>query len=287
MPYVNSKEMLHAAMRGGYAVGAFNVENMEMAIAAVTAAERLHIPIILQTTPSTVKYAGCAVYSAIVRALAERASVPVALHLDHGDSPALCRKALRAGYSSVMIDASRLPLDENIKTVQGVVAEAEAACIPVEAELGKVGGKEDDLVSSGNTYTDPDDALIFVSRTHVCSLAVAIGTAHGIYRGTPVLDVARLAAIRNRLFSAGYPIPLVLHGASGLTDSAVKECIANGICKVNFATELRQAYTAGIRRTLESDAEIFDPKKYGKAGIERVADQVSARISVCGCDGKA
>ena len=111
MPYVNSKEMLHAAMRGGYAVGAFNVENMEMAIAAVTAAERLHSPIILQTTPSTVKYAGCAVYSAIVRALAERASVPVALHLDHGDSPALCRKALRAGYSSVMIDASRLPLD--------------------------------------------------------------------------------------------------------------------------------------------------------------------------------
>ncbi len=287
MSYVSTKEMLRSAMLGGYAVGAFNVENMEMAIAAITAAERLHSPIILQTTPSTVKYAGCSVYSAIVRALAERATVPVALHLDHGDSPALCLEAISTGYTSVMIDASRLPLEENIAKVRGVVDAADAAGIPVEAELGKVGGKEDDLVATGNIYTDPEDALRFVKETHVGSLAVAIGTAHGIYRGTPVLDVERLSAIRSLLDREGHLIPLVLHGASGLTDDAVRDCVGRGICKVNFATELRQAYTSGVRQLLDADKEVFDPKKYGKVAMECVTSQVCSRILVCGCDGKA
>ena len=286
--YVTTKEMLKAAQAGKYAIGAFNCENMEMAMAIVAAAEAQKAPVMLQTTPSTVSYAGLDVYYANVRALAERASVPVALHLDHGSSYELAVNAMAAGYSSVMIDGSHESFEDNIAVTRRVVEQAKAKDIPVEAELGKVGGKEDDLDGgSGNGYTDPADAVEFVKATGVDSLAVAIGTAHGVYVGTPVLDVARLAEIRKALEAAGVSIPLVLHGASGLTDESVRECIAEGICKVNFATELRQAYTAGVKELLAKDPDVYDPKKYGKVAMAKVQALVEDRIKVCGACGKA
>ena len=286
--YVTTKEMLKAAQAGKYAIGAFNCENMEMAMAIVAAAEAQKAPVMLQTTPSTVSYAGLDVYYANVRALAERASVPVALHLDHGSSYELAVNAMAAGYSSVMIDGSHESFEDNIAVTRRVVEQAKAKDIPVEAELGKVGGKEDDLDGgSGNGYTDPADAVEFVKATGVDSLAVAIGTAHGVYVGTPVLDVARLAEIRKALEAAGVSIPLVLHGASGLTDESVRECIAEGICKVNFATELRQAYTAGVKELLAKDPDVYDPKKYGKVAMAKVQSLVEDRIKVCGACGKA
>ncbi len=284
--YVTSEKMLKDAQRGGYAVGAFNFENMEMCMAIIAAAEQLRAPVILQTTPSTVKYAGVEMYRAMAYTLANRATVPVALHLDHGDSFSLALSAMAGGYSSIMIDGSHSPLEGNIALTRRVVDIASAKGIPVEAELGKVGGKEDDLDGGNGGYTDPADALEFVTKTGITSLAVAIGTAHGVYSGEPVLDVERLKLIRKTLAEAGHDIPLVLHGASGLSEAAVKTCIAEGICKVNFATELRQAYTEGVRGVL-SDEAVFDPKKYSKAGMAAVVEAVKARILVCGCNGRA
>lgn len=281
--YVSAGKMLSDARRGGYAVGAFNFENMEMALAIVSAAEELGAPCILQTTPSTLRYASPEMFRAIAFAAAESVKVPVACHLDHGDSPELAFRAVAAGYSSVMIDGSALPFEENIETVKRVTGYCIPRGIPVEAELGKVGGKEDDLVAD-NAYTDPDDALRFAKETGIMSLAVAIGTAHGIYRGIPVLDVDRLSAINEKLDPLG--LPLVLHGASGLTAAQVTECVRRGICKVNFATELRQAYTAAVRDLLGKDGGVYDPKKYGKPAMAAVKAQVRARISICGSEGK-
>ena len=284
--YCSSKEMLRRAKAEKYAVGAFNVENMEMAMAVIAVAEKTGSPVILQTTPSTVKYAGTELYHANVRALAEKASVPVALHLDHGDSKDRVMSALCAGYSSVMIDYSAKPLDENIRLTGEIVELASAVGIPVEAELGKVGGKEDDTVADGCAYTDPMDAVRFVKETGIDSLAVAIGTAHGVYSTTPVLDVDRLAQIEQAIAEVDAGFPLVLHGASGLTGESVRACIQRGICKVNFATELRIAYTNGVREVLK-DEKVFDPKKYGKAGMEKVKKTVLEKMEVCGCLGKA
>ena len=267
MPLVTSKEMLLKAQQGGYAVGAFNAENMEMVKAIIQAAEELKAPVMIQTTPSTIKYGTLETYQAIVAAEAAKASVPVCLHLDHGSSFDLAMKALKAGYTSVMS-----------KKVADVAA---SMGIPCEAELGKVGGKEDDLVAVADTNTDPQEAKEFAERTGVTSLAVAIGTAHGFYVGTPVLDKERLSEIRKVV-----DIPLVLHGASGLSDEDVMDCVKRGICKVNFATELRAAYSKAVRETLE-DEKVFDPKAYGKAGIAAVKELVMARMKVCGCDGKA
>lgn len=287
MPFVTTKEMLRDAQKRGYAVGAFNVENMEMAMAVVKTAEALRAPVILQTTPSTVKYAGTGLYRAIVRELAKKATVPVALHLDHGSSFELAVNALEEGYTSVMIDGSQKEFEENIALTRAVVEKAEEYGVPVEAELGKVGGKEDDTDGGDGGYTDPQKAAEFVRATGISSLAVAIGTAHGIYHGVPVLDVARLAEIRRALAANGCPIPLVLHGASGLSEEAVRGCIGEGICKVNFATELRIAYTAGVRGCLNGNPDAFDPKKYGTLGMEEVCRIVEARIRVCGADQKA
>ncbi len=285
--YIDTKKMLLDAQKGGYAVGAFNFENMEMALAIVKTAEECHAPCILQTTPSTVKYASTEMYRAIAYAAANAVSVPVACHLDHGDSRELALRAADCGYSSIMIDGSHEQFENNISLVRGVVEYCDRLGIPVEAELGRVGGKEDDLVANGDIYTIPAEASEFVRRTGISSLAVAIGTAHGIYKGIPVLDVKRLSEIREQLEKDGCSIPLVLHGASGLTSEQVQECVARGICKVNFATELRQAYTAAERKFLAEDAEAFDPKKYGKPAMAAVAEQVKYRISVCGSMNRA
>lgn len=282
MPLVTSEKMLADAQKGGYAVGAFNVENMEMVKAVIAAAEELHAPVMLQTTPSTIKYGTLETYYAIVAAEAKKAAVPVCLHLDHGSSFELAVQALKAGYTSVMIDGSHEDLEGNIAVSKKVADVAKACGIPVEAELGKVGGKEDDLEAEADTNTDPMEAKEFVERTGVTSLAVAIGTAHGFYKGTPVLDKERVSEIRKVV-----SIPLVLHGASGLSDDEVRECVRRGICKVNFATELRAAYTAAGKKLIEEKPETFDPKKLGVVGMEAVKQLVMERMKVCGCDGKA
>ncbi len=281
MPLVTSEKMLLDAQKGNYAVGAFNVENMEMVMAVIAAAEELHAPVILQTTPSTIKYAGLQLYYANVAAAAKRAQVPVALHLDHGSSFELAMQALREGYTSIMIDGSHSVFEENIAITRRVVEACAPSGIPVEAELGKVGGKEDDLDGGNGGYTVPAEAVEFVEKTGISSLAVAIGTAHGVYSGVPKLDLDRLSAIQKLV-----TIPLVLHGASGLSDEAVQESIKRGICKVNFATELRIAYTEGVKAVLEKDPDVFDPKKYGTVAMENVKKLVMGRIKVCGSDLK-
>ena len=281
MSLVTSKEMLRKAQAGGYAVGAFNAENMEMVLAIVEAATELNAPVMIQTTPSTVKYAGLEMYAANVRAAAEKAPVPVCIHLDHGSSYDLAIGALEAGYTSVMIDGSHESFEDNVALTRRVVEQAAAAGIPVEAELGTVGGKEDDMEAEDGC-TQPAEAAEFVKRTGVDSLAVAIGTAHGVYKSTPKLDVPRLAEIRKVV-----DVPLVLHGASGLSDESIRDCVREGICKVNFATELRIAYTEGVREVLAADEKVFDPKAYGKVARAKVKELVKNRMTVCGCNGKA
>ena len=280
MPLVTSKKMLLDAQKGGYAVGAFNVENMEMVKAVIAAAEELNAPVMLQTTPSTVKYGSLETYAAIVAAEAKKATVPVC-HLDHGNSYELAMAAIEAGYSSVMIDGSHESLENNIAITKKVVEDAEKKEIPVEAELGKVGGKEDDLEAEADMNTDPIEAKQFVDRTRVSSLAIAIGTAHGFYAGTPVLDKERVSEIK-----ALVSVPLVLHGASGLSNEEIKECVNRGMCKVNFATELRVAYTDAVKRLLEEKPETFDPKKIGEVGMLAVKELAVNRMKVCGCVNK-
>jgi tagatose 1,6-diphosphate aldolase GatY/KbaY len=279
LPLVTSEKMLLDAQKNGYAVAAFNIENMEMAQAVTWGAEKLGAPVILQTTPSTLRYTGLNYYYAVAKAAAESVSVPVAIHLDHGDSFELAMQAFRQGYTSIMIDGSQRIFEENIALTKSVVDACKTSGIPVEAELGKVGGKEDDLTSSAEGYTVPEEAAVFVERTGASTLAVGIGTAHGVYKSEPKLDVERLSAIR-RLVS----IPLVLHGASGLSDEAVRECIQRGICKVNFATELRIAFSNGVKQVLKETPDIFDPKKYMAAGREAVKRLVEEKILACGCN---
>ena len=283
MPLVTTKEMLLRAQAGHYAVGAFNVENMEMVMAVVQAAEESRAPVIMQTTPSTVKYAGLDYYLAMAKAAAERATVPVAMHLDHGDSFELAMQALRTGYTSIMIDGSHDSFEDNIALTRRVTDACAPSGVPVEAELGKVGGKEDDLEGGdGNPFTDPQQAKEFVERTGVDSLAVAIGTAHGLYKGVPKLDFDRLSAIRELV-----SIPLVLHGASGVPDETVRESIRRGICKVNFATELRIAFSDGVKKYLAENPDAFDPKKYCKVGRAGVVALVKEKIALCGSNGQA
>ena len=280
MPLVRSKELLLDAQKNHYAVGAFNVENMEMVQAVVAAAEAENAPVILQTTPSTLKYADTSLFSAMAKAVAEKSFVPVAIHLDHGSSAELCEKAAKDGYTSLMIDGSKLPLQENIELAKKVVEMAKTYPVSpsVEAELGKLGGKEDDLeVKEGeDSCTDPEEAVEFVEKTGIDSLAVAIGTAHGFYKGTPKLEFERLAEIRNKV-----SVPLVLHGSSGIPDEDVQKAISLGICKVNFATELRVAYSDAVKAYIAEDDSVYDPKKYGAVARDAVTALVRHRIRIC------
>lgn len=282
MALTDTREMLLRAQSGGYAIGAFNAENMEIMQAVFEAAAETQSPFILQTTPSMLKYAMPDVFFALACGLSAASSVPVALHLDHGDSFATAAKCLRAGYTSVMIDGSKLSFEENIALTRRVVEVCSPCSVPVEAELGKVGGKEEELETNDPGYTDPDEAAEFCARTGISSLAVAIGTAHGFYSGKPQLDLARLEKIRSRV-----DIPLVLHGASGLTDEDIQNCIRRGICKVNFATELRNAYTEGVKGALLRNPALYDPKEFGKEGRKLVKQLVMQRMIVCNAAGKA
>ena len=279
---VTAKQLMLDAQKGGYAIGAFNVENMEMVQAVVSAAEELKSPVIIQTTPSTLKYASPEMFYANVAAAAKAASVPVVMHLDHGSSFQLAMQAFRAGDTSIMIDGSHSCYEDNIAVTKAVVDACHPAGVPVEAELGKVGGKEDDLDGGDGGYTVPSEAADFVAKTGVDSLAVAIGTAHGVYKGVPKLDVERLSQIREVV-----SIPLVLHGTSGVPDDAVRECIRRGICKVNYATDLRIAFSTGLKEYLAKDPDAFDPKKYNALGREKVKEYVMSKILVCGSNGRA
>ncbi|MBQ9903580.1 MAG: class II fructose-bisphosphate aldolase [Synergistaceae bacterium] len=280
---VTTKELLLDAQRSKYAVGAFNVENMEMVIAVIRSAENTKSPVIMQTTPGTVKYAGADMYFANIKAAAERASVPVACHLDHGNSLAIVVQAFRAGYTSIMIDGSKLSFADNIAITKSVTEICHASNIPVEAELGRVGGKEDNLDNGDdNPYTDPDEASEFVEKTECDSLAVAVGTAHGVYKGTPQINFDVLDKIRKVV-----DIPLVLHGTSGVPDDQVIRCVSMGMCKVNYATDLRIAYTYGVKKYIKENPGVFDPKKYGSYGIDEVTRYVTERMRVLGSCGRA
>ena len=282
MAYVTTKKMLLDAQSGGYAVGAFNCENMEMVQAVVAAAEEARSPVIIQTTPGTIRYGSTGLYASNVRAAAVNASVPVALHLDHGNKTGLVVNALYDGYSSIMIDGSALPFEKNVELTKTVSDLCANVNIPVEGELGRVGGKEDDSEQAENNYTDVHDAELFVQRTQVSSLAVGIGTAHGVYAKTPVLNVELLSEL-NRVI----PVPLVLHGASGLSDETLSDCIARGVAKINFATELRIAYTNAVREFLQDNPKCLDPKDFGSYARSAVRELVVKKISICGCGERA
>ena len=283
MSLVIPKHLMIDAQKAGYAIPAFNVENMEMAMAVIQAAEGLRSPVILQTTPSTVKYASTAIFAAMVGTLAKAASIPVVMHLDHGESFEMAAKAIRDGYTSVMIDGSHQSFEDNIALTKQVVEMGRACGVPIEAELGKVGGKEDDLDGGeSNNNTNPAQAAEFVKKTATDFLAVAIGTAHGLYQKTPKIDINLLKQIR-----AAVDIPLVLHGTTGVDADIVRQCIRAGMCKVNYATELRIAYSDGIKEALAEKPSVFDPKTYGRVGMAKVKAVAEKNIQLCMSDGRA
>lgn len=272
--------MILKAREGRYAVPAFNAENMEMVQAIVAAAEEMRSPVMIQTTPTTVNYITREMAYAMVKTEAERATVPVALHLDHCEKYEDVVAAMKVGYSSVMIDASKIPYEDNIAVTKKVVEAARDFGATVEAELGTVGGKEDGH-SADVIYTDPDQALDFATRTGVDIFAVAIGTAHGFYKGEPKLNFELLAKLREII-----SVPLVLHGGSGVPDEMIRRTIELGISKVNFATELRAAMTSAVREALTNESMI-DPKKFMGPGRAAVRDLCIHKIKLCGSDNKA
>ena len=281
MALVKMKDLLKRAEEKNIGCGAFSVGNMEMVKGAIRAAEELNTPIILQIAEVRLKNSPLHLMGPMMVQAAKEAKVDVAVHLDHGLTFETVDKALELGFTSVMLDASTLPFEENIAKVKTVVEKARKYGATVEAELGLVGGSEDGSCDHGIRCTDPDDAVVYARETGIDALAVAIGNAHGNYPVAPTLAFDVLEKIHEKV-----DIPLVLHGASGLSDEDVMDCVKRGICKVNFATELRAAYSKAVRETLE-DEKVFDPKAYGKAGIAAVKELVMARMKVCGCDGKA
>ncbi|CCO08409.1 class II fructose-1,6-bisphosphate aldolase [Desulforamulus hydrothermalis] len=284
MPLVSVKELLQRAEEGKYAVGAFNVNNMEIVQAIVAAAEAERAPVIMQASQGAIKYAGIEYIYALASLAAGRASVPVALHLDHGTSFEQCMKCIRVGFTSVMIDGSKLPLEENIALTNKVLEVARATGVSVEAELGKIGGTEDDIhVDEKDAFfTDPEEARYFVEKTGVDALAVAIGTAHGQYKGIPQLDFPRLEKIAGLV-----KIPIVLHGSSGVPDEAVQEAIRLGVRKVNIDTNIREAFTAACRQVLDSNAKEIDPRKVLGPAREAATQVIREKIRVFGSAGKA
>lgn len=283
MPFATLKEVLAAAEAGRYAVGAFNANNLEIVQAIVEAAEAERAPVILQASQGALKYAGVRYITAMVRAAAETSSIPIVLHLDHGTSFTQTMLCLRHGFTSVMFDGSGHALAENIALTRRVAEVAAAMGASVEGELGKIGGTEDDISVAlrDALLTDPQEARRFVDETGVDALAVAIGTAHGPYKGTPQLDFDRLAAIDGLT-----GIPLVLHGASGVPDAQIRRAVALGVRKINIDTDLRQAFTAGVRQALNNSNE-YDPRKILGPAKEAMKAVVREKIRLFGCSGKA
>ncbi|WP_017212422.1 tagatose bisphosphate family class II aldolase [Clostridium beijerinckii] len=277
---LSTREMLLKAQREGYAVPAFNIHNMETLQVVVETAMEMKSPVIIAGTPSTIQsYAGSDYIKAMAEVAANKYDVPIAIHLDHYEDVNEIKRNIDIGFKSCMIDASKHEFEENIKIVKEVVKYAHRYDVVVEAELGKLGGKEDDLVidEKDALYTNPDDAAEFVRRTNVDSLAIAIGTAHGLYKGEPKLDFERLEEIRNKV-----SIPLVLHGASDVPDELVKKAISLGICKVNVATDLKIPFANALRRFFDENSIESDPRKYMTPGKEAMKEIVKHKIEVCG-----
>lgn len=284
MALVPAVQLLKRAEAEGYAVGAFNCNNMEIIQAIITAAEAEDAPVIMQASQGAIKYAGIEYIAAMARLAAERTRVPVALHLDHGTSFDQAVQCIRHGFSSVMIDGSRLPLLENIALTRQVVAVAQAVGVSVEAELGRIGGTEDNITVGEQEafFTDPDEAGVFVRETGVDSLAVAIGTAHGRYRGVPELDFPRLQRIRSKV-----KIPLVLHGSSGVPDDAIREAVRLGVRKINIDTNIREAFVMSMRRVLAEAPDEIDPRRVLGPAREAAVEVIRGKIRVFGSSNKA
>lgn len=299
MPLVTSKEMFKKAYEGHYAVGAFNVNNMEIIQGIVDAAKEEESPLILQVSAGARKYAKHAYLVHLVQAALEDTDLPIVLHLDHGADFDICKACVDGGFTSVMIDGSKYPFEENIELTKRVVDYAHNKGVVVEAELGKLAGVEDAVKVNAKdaTYTDPDQAVEFVERTGVDSLAIAIGTSHGAYKfkGKPELDFARLEKITNML--PGFP--LVLHGASTVIPEFVEECnkyggkLAGaqgvpedmllkagkyGVCKINIDTDLRLAMTASIRKFMVEHPDQFDPRGYLGEGRKAIQAMVAHKM---------
>ncbi|MEA1938013.1 MAG: class II fructose-1,6-bisphosphate aldolase [Pseudomonadota bacterium] len=301
---VSTHAMFADALAGRYAIGAFNVNNMEILQAVVDAAEQSRSPLIVQASESAIKYARTPWLLKMIEAALETTTIPIALHLDHGGAPEICKTCIDAGFSSVMIDASGYPFEENVAMVREVVNYAKPRGISVEAELGKLAGVEDSVNVSAKdaTYTNAEEAAIFVERTGCDSLAIAIGTSHGAYKfkGDAQLDFERLAEIRAAI---GADFPLVLHGASsvpeelvmlanryganlpdakGVPASMLSQATKNGIAKVNMDTDLRLAMTASIRKVFAEKPSEFDPRKYMGPGRDAITDLVKTKMKLLG-----
>ncbi|WP_003542720.1 class II fructose-1,6-bisphosphate aldolase [Desulfotomaculum nigrificans] len=284
MPLVPVKELLKKAEEGKYAVGAFNVNNMEIVQAILAAAEAERAPVIMQASQGAIKYAGIEYIYTLASLAASQATVPVALHLDHGTSFEQCMKCIRVGFTSVMIDGSKLPLEENIALTNKVLEVARATGVSVEAELGKIGGTEDDIHVDEKEafFTDPEEARYFVEKTGVDALAPSVGTAHGQYKGIPKLDFPRLEKIAQLV-----KIPLVLHGSSGVPDEAIQEAIRLGVRKVNIDTNIREAFTNTCREVLGKNPKEIDPRKVLGPAREAATQVIREKIRVFGSAGKA
>jgi tagatose bisphosphate family class II aldolase len=284
MALINPMDFVLSAREKGIAIGAFNVHNLETVQAVIEGAAEERAPVIVQTTPGTLKHTSVECIAACVRAVSDMYDIPVALHLDHCSSFETIVRCIRHGYTSVMIDGSHLPYDENVEVVRKAVELAHCVGVAVEAELGRVAGVEDDLEVDNlrSALTDPSEARDFAKATGVDMLAVAIGTAHGVYRGKPELDLERLSAIRDVV-----EIPLVLHGASGVPDESVTETINRGICKINIATELKTAMAEAIKERLLADRSENDPRRYMGAARDAVKQLVRRKIRLCGSSGLA
>ena len=299
MPLVTSTEMFKKAYEGHYAIGAFNVNNMEIIQGIVDAAMQERSPVILQVSAGARKYAKHIYLVKLVEAALMDTDLPICLHLDHGEDFDICKQCVDGGFTSVMIDGSKHPFEKNIELTRRVVEYAHEHGVVVEAELGKLAGVEDAIkvAAKDATYTDPDQAVEFVERTGCDSLAIAIGTSHGAYKfkGKPELDFARLEKITNML--PGYP--LVLHGASTVIPSFVQKCNEYGgaldgaqgvpedmllkagtfgVCKINVDTDIRLAITASIREHFMKNPADFDPRQYLKPARQAVQDMVAHKI---------
>lgn len=283
MSLVSSTRMLQKARQEGYCVPAFNVHTLEMLQAVVDAAEDAQSPLILQSTVGTVKHLGADYLVAAATVASNRAGIPIALHLDHCTEFETIIQCIRAGYTSVMIDASMHSFEENVARTKKVVEIARAVGVNVEAELGKVGGVEDEIVVADHEalMADPEECRSFVERTGVATLAPAIGTAHGMYKGEPNIDFNRIRQIANLIDT-----PLVLHGGSGIPAEQVRRAVSLGMAKMNVATELRIAFSDAIKKVFADHPEENDPRKYMVPAKQAVRELVLEKISLCGSAGK-
>lgn len=273
MVSVNCVNLMEKAKLNGEAVPAFNIDNLESAIAVAEVMREIGRGFIVQTIPRTLNYGGTAVYPNMMSALMGASDIKYCMHLDHGDSLKRALDCVKAGFSSVMFDGSALPFEENVEETSKI-RKAVPEDISLEAELGAIGGKEE---TEGTVkYTDPDEAATFVTRTKCDTLAIGVGTAHGVYKGTPLIRVDLIEKIAKR--TDAY---LVLHGASGLSDEVIKDCIRAGITKINFATELRIAYTEGIKKGMELNPDCFDPKIYMRVAIDEIKKVVYKKARLC------